>query len=352
VKRVLARSFFAFVCLAGWFLMDLQAQTRDAAQEHVAAAKAAAYRPGHDFNQNLDVMCATPKPAPANGQAAGTEMFNTNRTISPRSKWYVEPHRVFDNLYYVGSSYADNESVWAVITSGGIILIDSGYDYSVQELVVNGLKKLGQDPAQIKYVILSHPSADRYFGSKYIQSTYHARVVLSEADWNALAKSNVPAEFKPQKDIVATDGMEVTLGDTTLTLYITPGISPGAISSLIPLKDGNQTHLGYVIGGRAWLAGRDGVQYFPDESTSIRTWLASIRRFHDIAVKAGADVLLSIHPQHDRLFNKIDALKAARAHDPKAAHPFVSKQALENYTTVMTECMEAQLIWRAAGRSN
>ena len=346
MKRLPA--LFLFISLIFVCGLDGHAQSPDAAaQPHVSAAKAAAYRHGQDFTQDFDVMCAVPKAAPAGQAPAGTEMFNAaNRKIPPRSKWYVEPQKVFDNLYYVGSSYADNEAVWAVTTSQGIILLDSGYDYSVEELVVNGLRKLGQDPGQIKLVVLSHASADRYFGSKYLQDTYHARIVLSEADWNAMAKSAVPAEFKPRKDLVATDGMKLALGDTSLTLYITPGISPGAISTLVPLKDGNQKHLGFVLGGRAWLAGRDGVQYYPDEVTAIRTWLASVRRFHDVAVKAGADVFLSIHPQHDRLFDKIDALKSARLRDSKADHTFVSKEAIENYTTVMSECMEAQLIWR------
>ncbi len=50
--------------------------------------------------------------------------------------------------------------------------------------------------------------------------------------------------------MVPTDGMKLTLGDTTLTLYVTPGHTPGTLSTLVPLKDGNQRHLGYILGGR------------------------------------------------------------------------------------------------------
>ena len=52
---------------------------------------------------------------------------------------------------------------------------------------------------------------------------------MSEADWDTLAKYNSPAKVKPTKDMVATDGQKLTLGDTTITLYITPGSSPGTI---------------------------------------------------------------------------------------------------------------------------
>src|SRR5881409_52101 len=83
----------------------------------------------------------------------------------------------------------------------------------------------------------------------YLQKTYNARVIMSEADWNAMTKTNDPSELKPKKDMVATDGMKLTLGDTTLTMYITPGHTPGTISTLIPVKDGNQKHLASLWGG-------------------------------------------------------------------------------------------------------
>ena len=60
----------------------------------------------------------------------------------------------------------------AVTTSGGIILIDSGYDYTFEELVGDGLRKLGFDPNDIEYVVLSHAHGDRYFGAKQLQETY------------------------------------------------------------------------------------------------------------------------------------------------------------------------------------
>jgi metallo-beta-lactamase class B len=43
---------------------------------------------------------------------------------------------VFDNLYFVGQT---EYSAWAVTTSAGIILIDTLWDYSVEDEVVNGL---------------------------------------------------------------------------------------------------------------------------------------------------------------------------------------------------------------------
>ncbi len=65
--------------------------------------------------------------------------------------------KVFDNLYFVGEK---EYSAWAVNTSDGIILIDTIWHYSVADEVEGGLRKLGLDPARLKYAIVSHAHID------------------------------------------------------------------------------------------------------------------------------------------------------------------------------------------------
>jgi len=207
-------------------------------------------------------------------------------------------------------------------------------------LITDGLKKLKLDPAQIKYVILTHVHGDRFYGAPYLQKTYNARVIMSEADWNAMAKTNDPAELKPKKDMVATDGMKLTLGDTTLTLYITPGHTPGTVSVLVPLKDGNERHVGAVWGGINPDVGRNGVRYFANMEETFKTWSASAKRFQDIAAKANADVYLTLHPFYDKALDKLHALNFRK---PGGPHPFVSKDNLNRFLTIIRECTEAQL---------
>ena len=42
--------------------------------------------------------------------------------------------------------------------------------------------------------------------------------MMSAADWDMLDKQNPP--WKPKRDMVVTDGQQLTLGDTTLTMYV------------------------------------------------------------------------------------------------------------------------------------
>lgn len=114
---------------------------------HVNAANAAA---GKDFEGVFNRVCAE-----ARAPAAATRP----RPSGPpeRSTWYAEPVKVFDNLYFVGQS---EYSAWAVTTSAGIIIVDTVFDYSVEAEVAEGLTKLGLDPKQIKYAIVSHGHGD------------------------------------------------------------------------------------------------------------------------------------------------------------------------------------------------
>jgi Zn-dependent hydrolases, including glyoxylases len=203
----------------------------DTPEAHIAAARAAA---GTEHKELFTTVCtpdADSRPLPADP--------------SDRAKWHVEPAKVFDNLYFVGES---EFSAWAVNTSDGIILVDALFAYSVEDEIVNGLKKVGLDPAKIKYVIISHAHSDHAGGAKYLQDHFGSHIILSPADWDLLDrdKGSWP---KPKRDMVATDGQKLTLGDTTVTLYLTPGHTYGTISTLIPVKDGGQPHLAATWGG-------------------------------------------------------------------------------------------------------
>jgi len=104
----------------------------------------------------------------------------SGRPVSPN------PAKVFDNLYFVGTKY---HSSWALTTSEGIILIDTLYDYASEEAIVAGLRKLGLDPAAVKYVIISHAMATHVGGAKAEQDRFGSRIVMGGPDWDSIEKS-------------------------------------------------------------------------------------------------------------------------------------------------------------------
>jgi metallo-beta-lactamase class B len=300
----------------------------------VAAAKAAA---GSDFTGVYERTCpvavgpVSPPRQPGGGAGAPAGPPD-------RATWHAEPVKVFDNLYFLGQT---EYSVWAVTTSAGIIVIDTIFDYSVEDEVTNGLKKLGLDPAQIKYAIVSHGHGDHSGGAKYLQDKYGTRVILSAADWDLLDRSG---GTKPRRDMIATDGQKLTLGDTTITLYVTPGHTLGTLSTVIPVRDRGTPHVAVSWGGTAFNWMGNPAPYVTAERPIkfwFETYAASSRRFREIAKQNGADVLIANHTIFDGSKTKLPAILARR---PGQAHPYViGEDAVQRYMTVVHECAQAGL---------
>ncbi|MSO56822.1 MAG: MBL fold metallo-hydrolase [Acidobacteria bacterium] len=308
----------------------LSAQAPDTADSHVAAATALA---ASDQTALID-LCTPAQAARATPPARTGQPPATQQPQAPpdRSRWAREPLKVFDNLYYVGER---EYSAWAVTTSAGIIIIDPIYDYSVEEQVVGGLKKLGLDPAQIKYVVVSHAHRDHAGGAWYLQERFGARVMLTAADWDMLAR-NTQKWPKPKRDMVVADGQQLTLGDTTLTFVHTFGHTPGTMSTLVPVKDGGRPHVAALWGGTGF-----NFTITPEAPAAhwFDAYIASAQRFRAAATKAGADVFLSNHPSWDGSNDKMSRL-AKRA--PGEPHPYViGAKSVQNYFTIAEHCAKA-----------
>ena len=309
----------------------------DTVDGHIAAAKAAA---GSEYSGLVARLCTAPAP-PAPRPATAAPAAPRPAGAPARDTWYAKPVKVFDNLYFLGQT---EYSAWAVKTPGGIIIIDPIFDYSVEEEVVNGLKALGSDPNDIKYVLISHAHSDHVGGASYLQDRFNAKVIMSEADWQLLEGTKASWR-KPRKELVATDGEQLTLGGTTLTLNITPGHTLGTISTLIPVLDNGTKHVVAYWGGTAfnWVASR-ATYITPERPDSFwfNHYIQSAQRFRTLAKNAGADVIVSNHSAFDGSKTKLPALATRKPGDP---HPYVvGADSVSRYLTVAEECAKAGLL--------
>ena len=300
------------------------------ADAHIAAAKAAA---GQEHTAVFNSLCGVP-PAAATAPARGQQPAAQPQGPPSRAQWHVEPVKVFDNLYYLGQS---EFSAWAVTTSDGIIVIDALFDYSVEDEIVGGLTTLGLDPKKIKYVLVSHGHLDHAGGARLLQERFGAHVIMSAADWDLIRRNTQPWP-KPVRDIVATDGQRLTLGDTTLTLYLTPGHTPGTISTIIPVKDNGVPHVAAEWGGTGF-----NFTITPDKPQKY--WLEAYSRsadhFREAVMKAGADVLIANHPNQDNAKMKLAALATRKRGEP---NPYViGNDSVVRYLAMVGECAKAGL---------
>jgi metallo-beta-lactamase class B len=251
----------------------------------------------------------------------------------------ITPTKLFDNVYAIGLT---GTMVYAVVTSAGIVLIDSGYADQLESVLLPGLKAVGLDPANVRYVLLGHGHGDHFGGAAYFQDR-GARVVLSAADWDLMAAPPAPGRGgapapagprPPKRDVVAAEGQAITVGDVAFTPVLIPGHTPGSLGYIFPVKEGGRTHIAGLFGGSILIPGR-----IPDEG--LLQYIKSVEHFGEFARKMNVDVELQNHPLYDGLEGKLERLKARRAGE---ANPFVVGQAsYQRFLTVMTECTRAQL---------
>jgi len=287
---------------------------------HLTAARNAA---GFDFTGTLARLCVAPP-------------FTTGiRDAAPgkppaRETWFTEPAKVFDNLYFVGSKL---HSSWALTTSDGIILIDTLYTYNSEEEIVDGLKKLGLDPAKVKYAIITHAHGDHVGGAKLLQDRFKSRIVMGAPDWDSIEKSvNGYPEGKPKRDIAADDGQKITLGDTTVTVLTTPGHTPGTLSMTFQVKDHGRTLNVAYAGGTAF--------NFPSTVPNFDIYIQSQKKMAAAAAASSATILMTNHSEFDYATTKIKLLAARKTGEP---HPYeIGKEAVARYFTVTEECAQAQ----------
>ena len=156
-----------------------------------------------------------------------------------------------------------------------------------------------------------------------------------------------------------------------VTLYVTPGHTPGTLSMIIePLTNiktiasDDGRHVAAIWGGVDASIGRRRVRYYPDGEAMMTAHVESMRRFKDLSTKAGVDVILSTSVRHANIPEKIRTLRIMNpdmsgnnqgdvdvflgrfAKYEDEVHSFVSTEAAERYHTILLECYEAQLAWR------
>ena len=226
-------------------------------------------------------------------------------------------------------------SAWALKTSDGIILIDAlNNAQEASALIEGGMRKLGLNPADIKYIIVTHAHGDHYGGVNYLMERYRPRVVMSQADW-AMTEGKLEFESSqwgpaPKRDIAVKDGDAITLGDTRVTLVATPGHTAGTISPVFDVTTGGKKHRAMIWGGTAFNFGRD--------IPRLDSYIGATSRMMRLADEQNIDVMLSNHPGYDGTSPKLAQMAAPGA----SGNPFVlGTPTVKRALTVMNECAQA-----------
>jgi metallo-beta-lactamase class B len=251
------------------------------------------------------------------------------RTQGEQYNGIVEPFAAFDELYSVGQMAV---SAWALKTRDGIVLFDALNNADeAREIIVPNLQRLGLDPRDVKYVVITHSHGDHYGGAAYFQTTFGSRVIASAADWDEMES---PERIKvtgwggpPRRDIAVADGQTMTIGGAPIRFFVTPGHTRGTLSTIFPVHDGGKLHMVGFYGGL-------GLPWTPELRAAQ---VHSIARWVPIAQAARVDSQIGNHPLH---YEALERLEIFRYREPEQSNPFViGADRYRRYMQLQSECV-------------
>jgi hypothetical protein len=248
--------------------------------------------------------------------------------LPPMPNVVVEPTRVFDNMWWIGMT---SQNVWAITTSAGIILLDTmNSSDEARDVIVASMKKVGLDPAQIKYIVIGHGhpgQSDHTGGALYLQKTYGAKVVMSPIDAKLVLPTQRPDRPLAVPDMDASHRQKLTLGDTTITLVHIPGHTPGTMGVIVPVKLRGTSHTVIVLAAT--------------QMPTRESLLQFERVFIEFAKPMKVEASLNMHAngvQEDLTF-----LEMIRK-NPTAPNPYLyGPERFSRWMDIMIECGRARL---------
>jgi metallo-beta-lactamase class B len=217
-------------------------------------------------------------------------MFERRKIVNP---WEgrIEPFKIIDSIYYVGTFQA---SCHLIDTGDGLILIDPGYANTLY-LVIDGIYKLGFKPTDIKYIINTHWHGDHTEATAALAELSGAKTLLGKEDLEKNKKYFIP-------DILVKDGDTLSLGNITVEFMETPGHTKGTISFFF-----NVTANGKVY--RVGMFGGAGANTMVKEKFDFDGCREAYRSSSHRLMKEKVDVFIGNHTWNNDTFNKAKILR-------------------------------------------
>ncbi|KAK1953566.1 hypothetical protein LY78DRAFT_697796 [Colletotrichum sublineola] len=206
---------------------------------------------------------------------------------------FVTPREVFSRFYFIGQSAV---SSWAYDIDEGLVVFDAlNNAEEAEKILLPTLETLGFTGTDIKHLI-----------------------ALAEVDDG------------PLKDKTIAEGDELTFGNVTCKFHVTPGHTPGTVSTIFSVYDDGVEHKAGFYGGVGT----------PSEATAKVRQIASFNRFADLGLEAGVDTLIANHQTMDRSLFHFGLLE----HRPSGSeHPFViGADAVERYFRFNAQCVRVK----------
>lgn len=273
---------------------------------------------------------------------------------APSPAAVIGGQRLFDNFYWIGNT---GIGAWLITSNDGYILFDTmNNEADARDIIIPAIRKLNLDPMKIKYLVFGHNHFDHTGGGEYIQRLTGAKAVMHRDDWEIYLKSSGrggggrggrgrggaapeaaaaptptpgPPPPKMKRDIDATDGMNLTVGDVTATIFTMTGHTPGSIGMVVPVKyQGRQHPILLVTAG-----------------TDVNTrgdFVGGYEHIWDEGIKMRVENVMQSHPNTN--MNLLARTKYVHDNYPPAKTPLLyGAERTERYINIMRHCTLARM---------
>ena len=167
---------------------------------------------------------------------------------------YVHPFRIFGNVWYVGDDWV---CVHLIDTGDGLLLIDCG-NVGATAMLVNAIWEAGFNPADVKWLVLSHGHLDHIGGAAFFRNMFGTKIYLGAPDakmyrehpeLSFIQDAGNVSEALVMPDVEINDGDVIRFGNTDVRFYLSPGHTMGVISCFFDAHEGEKTvRCGYYGG--------------------------------------------------------------------------------------------------------
>lgn len=235
--------------------------------------------------------------------------------IDPAWTTPVEPFRIADHLYYVGSK---DLASYLVTTPQGNILINANLETSPPQIRAS-VERLGFKWADTKILLNGQAHFDHMAGAAAVILETHAKNMVMDGDVDVvesggrkdfLAPSpNVPGYPPAHVDRVLHDGDKVTLGGITLVAHKTPGHTRGCTTWTmkvhLPGEPAGQLRDVVIVGGVSFWSEYHFVAK-PGQPETYKGIAKDFEHTFQVLHALPCDVFLG---EHGKYFNLTDKLK-------------------------------------------
>ncbi|TGN56395.1 MBL fold metallo-hydrolase [Paracoccus liaowanqingii] len=235
------------------------------------------------------------------------------------------PFKVTPDTYYVGNNWV---GAYLLTSDDGLALIDTTMQPQVY-LVLESIRMLGFDPADIRKILISHMHYDHVGGVRALAEHTGAKVLMSREDWTFMNQkpdqiftAGYPfGRFTP--DGFFDDDNPVHLGQRRIRTVLSPGHTPGTTSFFFESVggDGRPALCGMHGGVGLNTLTEAGLKASGQPASTREDFLHSLLALRQIPV----DITLGSHPKQVGMMEKIDLMRPGHNpfQDPKIWHQLI-----------------------------